>query len=200
MPKQNQQKLPQEPKDNAANLNGDRIKLARPVQRPDQTKDLPKVDGSKDRLVDLNLGEPKDDGNVLDLPGLAAVGLPSSSDSKKTDSKSDPIVDLHLGDKKGDKSDKVAEIPNVVRISAPHHDQHDKVHPSNGKQEHHSTHDPLEGATIRVGKMACIEVSFVTLPKCALLICTLDRRKATLRQRWTSHWPFSPAAARRSSR
>ena len=175
MPKQNQQKLPQEPKDKIANLNGDRIKLAKPAERPDQTKDLPKVDGAKDHLVDLNLGKPKDDGNVLDLPGLAAIGLPSSSDSKKPDSKSDPIVDLHLGDKKGDKSDKVVEIPHVVKISAPHHDQHDKaLSPSNGKPEHHSTHDPLEGATIRVGKMACIEVSFVTSLKCAPLICTLD--------------------------
>lgn len=122
------QQLPKETKDKTANLNGDNIKLAKPAQRPDQTKDLPKVDPG--HLVDLNLGKPKDDGNVLDLPGLAAVGLPSSGQD--------------------DDKNKNKGGPSNIRL-APHHDQHDQ-------QEHHPTHDPLEGATIRVGKMACIEV------------------------------------------
>lgn len=107
---------------------GNQTKLA---QRPNQVEQAaPK----NDPLVDLNLGNENDSGNLLDLPGLAAVGLPSGNSDPSTStgpqqnnapiklaksepkepSGSDKLIDLNLGQPKD--SGNLLNLPGLLGV------------------------------------------------------------------------------------
>lgn len=69
------------PADKVFRPNGNQAKLARPQNNQQQREDSPSSGG---HLLDLNLGQPKDSGNLLDLPGLAAVGVSPSAGTRST--------------------------------------------------------------------------------------------------------------------
>jgi len=68
---------PKQDSEKAFRPNGNQAKLAQSPKQNSQQQGDPQSAGTAGHLLDLNLGQPEDSGNLLDLPGLAAVGVSS---------------------------------------------------------------------------------------------------------------------------